>query len=75
VHRRTLEYARIVVRWTTKGNFSSEHLNTAVKNAHTTAVEAPIVETLMQMIYVQKYALPTLNLVAADASYGAPLAA
>jgi len=45
-----------------------------MKNAHTTTVKAPGVQALVEMIHVQKYALPALNLVAADASDGAALA-
>jgi hypothetical protein len=39
-----------------------------VKNSHTAAFKTCGVETLLQMVDVQKYALSALNLVATDVS-------
>jgi hypothetical protein len=39
-----------------------------VKNSHTAALKTCGVETLLQMVDVQKYALSALNLVATDVS-------
>ena len=43
-----------------------------MKNAHAAAFETGV-EAFVQMIYIQKYALSTLNLVTADESDGSAL--
>jgi hypothetical protein len=65
VHRRAHEYASATVWRTAKGDFDSKHFNAAVKNTHAAAFETFGVQALVQMIYVQKYALSTLDVVIA----------
>jgi hypothetical protein len=66
MHRRTKENACAFIWRAAKSHLGSEQFNTTVKNSHATAFETLGVETLVQMIDVQKYALSTLNLVASN---------
>jgi hypothetical protein len=75
VHWRTHEDASAAVRRATKSDFGSKHFNTTVKNSHAAAIKTVAVETLVQMINVQKYALFPLNDVAANVSDSSTLAA